>query len=272
MPNMNETVEVARKVLPIIFVIDTSGSMAGAPISAVNEALKESMEVLKDISAENPDAEIQVGILKFSTNAEWVTKGGIVDMEAVYWDDLWAGGTTEVAAALTELHDKLSRGAFLKSANGFCVPVIIFMSDGAPTDPGVWESKLEWVKNNNNWFKYATKIAIAIGDDADTDCLARLVGNKEAVAVVHDNDTLKALIKVASMTASKINSKSRTTAEGDTAAKIISESQKQLDDPDSIQVGTGDSDYGGWDPQSSGVSSGSSDSFDKLWGDDEEFN
>ena len=271
MPNMNETVEVARKVLPVIFVVDTSGSMAGERISAVNEALKDSMDLLKNFSAENPDAEVQVGILKFSASAEWETKG-IVGLEAVYWNDLFAAGSTQVAAALTELHDKLSRSAFLKSANGFNVPVIIFMSDGEPTDPGVWESTLEWVKNNNNWFKYATKIAIAIDDDADRDCLARLVGNKEAVVAIHDYDTLKVFIKAVTMTASKVNSVSRTSAGGISAADIIDMTKKQLDDPDSVEVGTGDSDYGGWDPQSSGVSSGSSDSFDTTWGDDEEFN
>ena len=254
MPNVNETVEVVRKVLPIVYVLDTSGSMTGDRIAAVNEAMNETMEVLRDISAHNPDAEIKVGVLKFSTNAEWITNG-LVFLDDFFWNDLQAGGTTEVATALTALHSKLSRSEFLVSDTGFCIPVIIFMSDGEPTDPGVWESKLEWVKNNNKWFKYATKIALAVGEDADKNCLEKLVGNREAVAEVTDLATLKTLIKVASMTASKMNSKSRTTADAGGGADILREVKKQLDDPDSVQVGTDGADpWNNWDQQSSGTS------------------
>ena len=270
MPNVNETVEVARKVLPIVYVLDTSGSMTGDRIAAVNEAMNETMEVLRDVSAHNPDAEIKVGVLKFSTNAEWVTNG-LVFMDDFFWNDLEAGGTTEVATALNALHNKLSRSEFLVSDTGFCIPVLIFMSDGEPTDPGVWESKLEWVKNNNKWFKYATKIAIAVGDDADKNCLAKLVGNSEAVVAVNDLATLKALIKVASMTASMINSKSRTTAEGGNAVDIINQTKKMLDDPDSVQVGTDGADpWNNWDQQSSGTSTTNPTSGGGDWGGDDD--
>ena len=270
MPNVNETVEVARKVLPIVYVLDTSGSMTGDRIAAVNEAMNETMEVLRDVSAHNPDAEIKVGVLKFSTNAEWVTNG-LVFMDDFFWNNLEAGGTTEVATALTALHNKLSRSEFLVSDTGFCIPVLIFMSDGEPTDPGVWESKLEWVKNNNKWFKYATKIAIAVGDDADKNCLAKLVGNSEAVVAVNDLATLKALIKVASMTASMINSKSRTTAEGGNAVDIINQTKKMLDDPDSVQVGADDADpWTNWDQQSSGPVATNPASGGGDWGGDDD--
>lgn len=98
MPKVNETKIVARRVLPIIYVIDTSGSMSGERIGIVNEAMKETMDVLKDVSAHNPDAEIKVGVLKFSTSANWVTKG-LVFMDDFFWNDLEAGGTTEIASA-----------------------------------------------------------------------------------------------------------------------------------------------------------------------------
>ena len=211
-----------------------------------------------------------MGVLKFSTSAEWVTNG-LVFLDDFFWNNLKAGGTTNIAEALTALHNKLSRSEFLISDTGFCIPVIIFMSDGEPTDPGTWEHKLEWVKNNNKWFKYATKIAIAVGDDADKYCLANLVGNSEAVVSVDDLETLKTLIKVASMTASMINSKSRTTAEGGNAADIINQTKKMLNDPDNIQIGVGDDDniFKDWDPQSSGIGdNGDPSSADSIWDDD----
>lgn len=271
MPNINDTVEVARKVLPVIYVLDTSGSMMGERIARVNEAMNETMEVLRDVSAHNPDAEIKVGVMKFSSNAQWVTNG-LVFLDDFFWNNLEAGGLTEVATMLTELNNKLSRSEFLVSDTGFCVPVIMFMSDGEPTDPGVWEKKLEQIKKENKWFKHATKIAIAVGDDADKECLARLVGNSEAVVSVEDPATLKALIKVASVTASMINSKSRTTAEGGSAAEIISQAKQMLDDPGSIQVGVDGMDpWDNWD-QSSASAAATPTSSDDGWGDDGDWN
>jgi uncharacterized protein YegL len=200
--------------------------MAGERIASVNEAMNETMEVLRDVSEKNPDAEIKVGVLKFSTNAEWVTNG-LVFMDDFYWNDLQAGGVTDFGAALKELNHKLSRSEFLVSETGFCVPVLMFMSDGQPTDN--YQKALDEVNATNKWFKHATKIAIAVGDDADRGALEKIVGNKEAVVAVDDVVTLKALIKVASVSASMINSKSRTTAEGGSnAVEIIKQTQVEL--------------------------------------------
>ena len=46
MPNMNDTIEVARRVLPIVYVVDTSGSMYGERIAKVNQAMLEMPRVL----------------------------------------------------------------------------------------------------------------------------------------------------------------------------------------------------------------------------------
>ncbi len=267
MPNVNETVEVARKVLPIIYVLDTSGSMTGERIASVNEAMNETMEVLKDVSAKNPDAEIKVGVLKFSSGAEWVTNG-LVFMDDFYWNDLKAGGVTDFGSALKELNSKLSRSEFLVSDTGFCVPVIMFMSDGQPTDN--YEKALEDINNNNKWFRYATKIGIAVGDDADRDILGKIAGNKEAVVAVDDVETLKMLIKVASVTASMINSKSRTTAEGGNAVEIIKQTQAELgDDADKLDTNFDDSDS--WDSSSNNDTAGDDSSADG-WDDDSDWN
>lgn len=236
MPNIGDTKEVARKVLPIIYVVDTSGSMTGDKIGAVNAAMVETIDVLKDVSSKNPDAEVKVAVLKFSTNAEWVTKNGLEDLEDFFWgDDLQAGGLTDLGSALNELNNKLSRSEFLISETGFCVPVIMFMSDGQPTDN--YEKALDNVIASNKWYKHATKIGIAVGDDADRDALAKVVGNPEAVVGVTDVKTLRMLIKVASVTSSMINSKSRTTAEQNNAVEIIKATKAELgDDADDLEI------------------------------------
>lgn len=238
MPNMENTIAPARKVLPIIFVVDTSGSMSGERIASVNEAMHDSCDLLRELSDKNPDAEMKIGVLSFASGAEWITKNGLVFLDDFYWNDLRAGGVTDFGSALKELDDKLSRSRFLISETGFCKPVIIFMSDGEPTDD--YGKALERIKQNNKWFKYATKIAIAIGDDADLTVLTSIVGNKEAVVRTNDQETLKLLIKAVSVTSSMINSTSRTTSAEDDVSQIMSDVKQTLEGEQGADFETGE--------------------------------
>ncbi len=198
---------IVKKVLPIIYAIDTSGSMSGERIATVNEAMHECEDILREKAGESPDAEIKIGALKFSSGAQWVTKSGLVSLEDFYWNDVQAGGVTDLGAAIKELESKLSRSSFLVSDTGFCLPVIIFMSDGGPNDD--WQKALKNANANNKWFARARKIAIAIGDDADKDVLKELVGNVEAVVQANDLETLKSLIVEVSVSASMLAGQSR---------------------------------------------------------------
>ncbi len=259
MPNMNETEKIARKLLPIIYVLDTSGSMDGSRIAAVNNAMGETIEVLKELGEENADADMKIGVLQFSSGAEWVTKG-LVYLDDFYWQDLTAGGVTDIGAALQELNTNLSKKAILSSPIGYKCPVIIFLSDGQPTDD--YEKALMKINAENAWFRGAIKIGLAVDDEADVDVLAticgvykpdtgKLIPNKEAVAVVHDLQTLKKLIRVVSATSAMISSRSRVDA-GITGADALHQAENELDSDEKLDVETPAS------PTSSGASGVSS--------------
>lgn len=220
MPDIREQEKIARKLLPIIYVLDTSGSMDGDRIAAVNAAMNETMEVLRDVSNNNPTAELKIGVLQFSSGAKWITDSGLVFMDDFFWNDLKAGGLTDFGSALNELNKKMSRKEFLNSDVGYKVPVIIFMSDGEPTDD--YESAIKKINASNKWFKASTKIAIAVGDDANIEVLQKIAGNKEAVIKVDDLETLKKSIRVVSVTSAMIGSKSKTDSDstGDIMASI----------------------------------------------------
>ena len=115
MPMIEEVARVPRKQLPIIFIIDVSGGMSGDRIATVNETMFESLCLLQEVSEYNPDAEIKVGVLKFSSGAQWVTHSGLASLEDLYWNDLQAGGVSDLGAALKELDKKMSRREFLAS-------------------------------------------------------------------------------------------------------------------------------------------------------------
>ncbi len=170
MPKIEDGTKNARKILPIIYVIDTSGSMAGTRIAAVNQAMNETIDVLKEVSDKNPTAELKIGVLQFASGASWVTnEDQLVFMDDFYWNDLTAGGITDLGAALDELYIKMSRSAFFNEEVGYKVPVLIFMSDGGPTDD--YKSALKKITDNNKWFKVSTKICLAIDEDSDVEVL-----------------------------------------------------------------------------------------------------
>ena len=63
-----------RKVMTLFYVVDTSGSMMGDKIGAVNSAMEEAIvSDLPEISAANDDAEIRLAIMQFSSGCSWIT-------------------------------------------------------------------------------------------------------------------------------------------------------------------------------------------------------
>ncbi len=201
--NPLEAVEIARRTMTLFFIVDTSSSMAGAKIGAVNTAIREVLPELNDLSSENADACIQLACLEFADNCGWCIKP--TPVEKVCWQDLGAEGMTAMGNAFEELNSKLSRTQFLNSATGCFAPVLFLMSDGYPTDE--YKAALKCLKDNK-WFQYAIRVAVAIGDDADKKLLAEFTGNPELVLTAHTPEALKAVIRFVSVTSSKIGSQS----------------------------------------------------------------
>ena len=253
---LDQVAPAPRRVMTLFYVVDTSGSMAGEKLGSVNSAMEEAIQSdLPEISAANDDAEIKVAIMQFASGCSWITPAsGPIGIGDVIWNDLKAGGLTDLGAACLELDKKLSRTEFLQSQTGAYAPVILLFSDGGPTDD--WEKGLNQLKQNN-WYKHAIKIAIAIGDDPDKSILAKFTGTPESVITVHDKQTLKILIKKVSVRASEFQSHSKqssevmTSAEEDSAAiakevsKDIAGDKAVTTDSGSIDVSV-DSDWGEW--------------------------
>lgn len=229
---LDQAAPAPRKIMTLFYLVDTSGSMTGDKIGSVNSAMEEAIvDDLPNISSANDDAEIRVAIMQFSSGCSWITpSSGPIAIGEVIWNDLQANGLTDLGAACVELDSKLSRNGFLQSQTGAYAPVILLFSDGGPTDN--WEKGLNQLKENN-WFKHAIKIAIAIGEDADKVVLTKFTGTPESVIEVHDKHTLKALIRKVSVRASEFQSHSKqtsdvlTTSEED-SAQIVQDVKKEI--------------------------------------------
>ena len=230
----DEAVTVPRRTMVLFFIVDTSGSMSGSKIGAVNTAIEEVLPELVDISKENADAQIKIAAMDFSTGCRWITPLPI-EAENFTWNYLDASGVTDLGEACIKLNEKLSRNEFMNDVVGSFAPAIFLLSDGAPTDD--YTKGLSKLKENN-WFKKAIKVAVAIGDDADVSVLEEFTGNSESVLTVHTPEALKKMIRFVSVTASQIGSKSSqvglTSASNDVESKqeAFIENLKQIDADD----------------------------------------
>ncbi len=257
MPRISNLSESPRKELHVFYVLDTSGSMEGAKISALNHAMEECTEALKTLARNNGDAKMKIAVLEFNSGCNWITSNGPEDLEEDFeYEYLKAGGLTDIGAALTELNSKLSRHAFLNSMTGALMPVIIFMTDGNATDD--YQKALQEIRKNR-WFARGTKIGFAIGDDPDYKMLASVVGNSEAVIRTTDLELFKRLMRFVSVTASMLVSQSATTQAVNTGGDIIKQAKKELDLPSNATVKLDQSEYDPepeWDEEDSGWDDG----------------
>ena len=240
---------IARRKMILFFLIDTSGSMSGKKIQSVNDAIENVLPIIGEISDENPDAEINIAAMKFSTGVDWVYNEP-KEAKDFIWQPVSPEALTSLGEACRELSRKLSRtNGFMPTStgSGYYAPAIILLSDGGPTDD--FQGGLKVLKENS-WFKNAIKVAIAIGDDADEDVLKDFTGSSEAVIKVHNIDALKTMIRVIAVTSSQIGSKSSSAGDASKQEEVIKEITESVKDTDGAEStaapATGDN-YDDWD-------------------------
>lgn len=220
MPDRSVLEPTARRDLHVFYVLDTSGSMVGTPIQILNQAMQETIRALEKVAKKNGDAQLKLSVLEFNTTVKWMHQAGPQRVEDFAWFDLTAGGLTQIGAALDELNSKLSRREFMKSEGGTLLPIIIFMTDGHPTDD--YHKSLDVIKQNK-LFRRASKIGFAVGEHADAEMIAHLTGDSEAVIRTNNLALFAKLLQFVSVTSSVIASTSQIsggpTSNGRTALK-----------------------------------------------------
>ncbi|MBR4382482.1 MAG: VWA domain-containing protein, partial [Selenomonadaceae bacterium] len=185
---------------------DTSGSMSGAPIGAVNRAIENVMPELVSMNESNADNEIKVAVMTFDYDAKWVIgEDELLSPEDVTnsWRDLDANGYTSMGAAFRSLNEKLSVShGFMKRASGSVAPVLFLLSDGEPTDD--YRAGLQ-VLQKNNWYKIAVRVAVGYGE-ANDEILREFTGNEGTVLHSNDPNDLKNTIRFVAVTSSRVAS------------------------------------------------------------------
>lgn len=160
--------------LPLVLVLDRSGSMEGEPIRQLNEGLKTLAEAMKS----DPITATKGRILT-------IAFGGDDDIEMGAWQDaidytppeLEASGRTPTGAAVAAALDAIeSQKAELRAAGiSYKRPIMMLMSDGVPTDD--WED-VAAICVAAEQAKKVNVMVIAIGPDANKEILDRFSSKK----------------------------------------------------------------------------------------------
>lgn len=200
----NIVTKLIKRAMVVIFIVDTSGSMRGARIGAVNDAIRNLIPELKKREKSNTTAEIRVALMQFSNSARWLTESPIPVSTYQFSDIDSVSGGTNYSSAFRALNDKLTDSRFMKSSAGAYTPLIIFLTDGKPSDMGLYHEELDNLKKNK-WFKNATRAGIAIEEGAlSQDCKNVLLeftgGNTNNVYEAKDTIILAKQINLVTLT------------------------------------------------------------------------
>lgn len=178
-----------KRVLPIIFIVETSSEMQGAMIGAVNIAISETLPMFLDFEQEN-NVDVKINVLSYSTGAKWMY-GEMINASDFEYRDLIANGNVEMGAAFEALDEALSCG-IIGDPFAIYLPYFILFSANSPTDD--YKTALNKLKSNR--FSRGQKVAIAIGNNADKNILKEFTGNMEAVLDSHQADLLRKIFRL----------------------------------------------------------------------------
>ena len=127
-----EFVDNQENRCPVILVLDTSGSMQGAPIAALNEGIKAfKQDVLRDTQAM---LSVEASLITFGEGVQQVQD--FVTIEHFDPPQLKADGLTPMGEALSLALDVLEQRKLIYKNHGipYYRPWVFLITDGAPTD------------------------------------------------------------------------------------------------------------------------------------------
>ncbi|MDX8393122.1 MAG: VWA domain-containing protein [Mariprofundales bacterium] len=165
--------------LPVYLLIDSSGSMHGEPILAVNVGISSMLTALR----QDPYAleSVHLSLITFDREIKEILALTPLDQAQIGDIELPKSGATHMGEGLEFLVDKVQKNVIKSSDNvkGDFRPMLFIMTDGSPSDLMVFKEAIPKVKACN----FSEIIACAAGPKANTDFLKKITNQ----VVVLDN-------------------------------------------------------------------------------------
>ncbi len=195
--------------LPVYFLLDTSGSMNGEPIQALNNALSGMINTLRcDAQASET---LWVSIITFDREVNEVAP--LTELPLFQLPEIIcpASGPTNTGKALEMLHEKVTKEVRkgTPTQKGDWRPLLFIFTDGKPSDPQLYTEMTPKIKALN----FGAIVGCAGGKLADSSKLRELTDTVVNLDTA-DSTTLKQFFKWVSDTIEQKN-KSRGTGDDD---------------------------------------------------------
>ena len=174
------TIKNNVRALPVFILADTSGSMEGEKIQALNNALREMVSSLS--SVEDIRGEFKVSIITFGGDV--VLHQELENVDKIQLTELTARGNTPMGSAISLVSELINDKSIVPSTA--YTPTIVLVSDGMPTDIRVedatFDDYINWepivqLQSSENRASKCLRLAMGIGADADNDMLKAFVNN-----------------------------------------------------------------------------------------------
>ena len=186
---LNSYVAREPRPLPIFILADTSGSMRGEKINELNLALREMLIALNE--ADDIRGKFQLSVIAFGGEVRLVQP--LQDIAGLSLSELTAAGNTPMGQAFETVQEMIEDREIVTSRA--YTPTIVLISDGITTD---CSEEMYRRKNYFDWEPLKSlhsgersakcqRLALGIGDDADTEMLKAFIDNPE-VPVIKTKD------------------------------------------------------------------------------------
>lgn len=173
--------ELSTRPLHFIWVADCSTSMKNfGKIDALNSAVQNALVHMVQVAEENPNAEVLVRAISFSSGAQWHVEAP-TPVDKFCWPALQAQGVTDMGQAFFLLEKALEMPPM---ENRALPPVLVLITDGQPTDD--YKSALEALLRKP-WARKAVRLGIAIGRGANEKVLKAFVDNDQIPVLRAEN-------------------------------------------------------------------------------------
>lgn len=197
--DVSEFVAEKPKSIPVLLLLDVSGSMSGEKINSLNKAVEMMIDEFR--KAQTMETFIKLGIITFG--AEVKVHLALSEVNDVEFSPLSANGMTPLGAAL-KLAKSMVEDKEIFSSRDYR-PAVVLLSDGAPNDE--YKEPMSDFTSNGRSAK-CDRFAVAVGEDADKNMLQSFIGTCENPLLEANDaaDIMKTLKKVTMSVTQRTNS------------------------------------------------------------------
>ena len=191
---LKEFIYQNARTLPVVLLLDTSGSMyENGKIATMNSAVNEMIEGFKSLDSTN--AQISVSIITFGGVAQkFQDLKPANEVEAI---NMTANGNTPLGSALNIAKSMIEDKEVITSRA--YRPVVVLVSDGMPNDN--WEQPLEQFKSDGRTSKcYRMAMGIGVSEgSAEYQMLQKFIDKEERVFCASDARGIEKFFKYVTM-------------------------------------------------------------------------